>query len=287
MSVSEQLVEQITLGIVSQDLTTGEKLPSSREIARRFQIHQNTVIAAYRRLAGQGLVEFKKGSGVYVGVSSKNNSKPNTLGSIIDRFILEASTAGFTLSEISGHLQPRLIAKKPVSFLLVESNIEVQKILLEEIESATECLTEGISFEDFSVYSRHGDCQILAMYGEKHKIENVLPTDQHCIYLRANSVPASMSGRPRPLNNDLTAVVSGWERFITLAKLFLLAAAIDADTIITRSPDIPNWRNGLQNASLIICDSLTAKQFPNDSRIRIFPLISDASLRELNLSNRS
>jgi hypothetical protein len=168
---------------------------------------------------------------------------------------------------------------------LVESDIEIQKILVAEIESATGCRAHGISFEDFIAAPTYHDLQIAAMFGDKEKIGNALPPGRNCISLRANSVPALLSGRPRPSASDLIAVVSGWERFLALAKLFLLAAKIEADTIITRSPDSPDWRNGLQAASLIICDLLTAKQFPEDDRIRIFPLIADASLTVLRSIN--
>src|SRR5215210_1893201 len=62
----EQLATQIMLGITSGDLASGERLPSTRELARRFSIHSNTVSAAYRELAQRGWVEFRRGSGVYV-----------------------------------------------------------------------------------------------------------------------------------------------------------------------------------------------------------------------------
>ena len=38
--VGEQIVRQVILGIVSQDLVVGQKLPSVRALARRHNIHQ-------------------------------------------------------------------------------------------------------------------------------------------------------------------------------------------------------------------------------------------------------
>ena len=64
--VREQLITQITLGIVSGDLPVGERLSSTRELARRFKIHANTVSSVYQNLSAKGLIEFKKGSGFYV-----------------------------------------------------------------------------------------------------------------------------------------------------------------------------------------------------------------------------
>src|SRR4029078_9443643 len=46
----EQLVRQIMFGVVSGDLKPGQRLPSTRELARRFLIHSNTVSAAFRGL---------------------------------------------------------------------------------------------------------------------------------------------------------------------------------------------------------------------------------------------
>ena len=66
ISIREQLSAQLLLGIVSQRLPPGERLPSVRELARRLGIHANTVSAAYRDLAARGWVSKRRGSGVYV-----------------------------------------------------------------------------------------------------------------------------------------------------------------------------------------------------------------------------
>jgi len=52
--IREQLVTQIVLAILSEDLQTGVRLPSTRELARRFRIHANTVSAAYKDLERAG-----------------------------------------------------------------------------------------------------------------------------------------------------------------------------------------------------------------------------------------
>jgi DNA-binding FadR family transcriptional regulator len=60
------LVTQVVLAILSDDLTPGQRLPSTRDLARRFRLHPNTVSAGYRELAAQGWLEHRHGSGVYV-----------------------------------------------------------------------------------------------------------------------------------------------------------------------------------------------------------------------------
>src|SRR5580692_11529082 len=69
VSLREQLTTQGVLGIVCRDLAPGQRLPSTRDLARRFGIHANTASAAYRQLEQEGWLEFRHGSGVYVRAS--------------------------------------------------------------------------------------------------------------------------------------------------------------------------------------------------------------------------
>ena len=64
ISIRDQLVTQVVLRIVSGDLVAGQRLPSTRELARRFHLHPNTVSSGYRQLERQNWVEFRKGSGI-------------------------------------------------------------------------------------------------------------------------------------------------------------------------------------------------------------------------------
>ena len=64
ISIRDQLVTQIVLSILSGDLAPAQRLPSTRELARRFHLHPNTISAGYRQLAHQNWVEFRKGSGI-------------------------------------------------------------------------------------------------------------------------------------------------------------------------------------------------------------------------------
>lgn len=278
----EQIISQISLGIVSGDLKAGEKLPSTREIARRFCIHQNTVSNAYRELAERSLVEFKRGSGVYV--RANGNETSNALDRLIKRFFQEAAVEGFTPDEIKFALQKRLIAKSPKHFLIVESDAKLLEILIAEVSGSTDRRVQGVSFEDLPNVDLNDESPVLLIFDKTKTPQQTLPPDTNCIYLKANSVPDSMTGKARPSDDDLIAVVSGWENFLTLAKIFLLAARIAPETIIFRSPNQTNWKSGLSAVSMIICDSAAAKEFPNDERVRVFRLIADSSLNELRKS---
>ncbi len=279
----EQIIAQISLGITGGNLKVGEKLPSTREIARRFQIHQNTVSAAYRRLAERNLVEFKKGSGFYVCKNDAETANADVLlERLISRFFQDAAAHGFSTDEIIARLQNRLAPKSSPRLLIVESDSELRKILTAEISAITDRRVDSISFERFSI-DVADDAQIL-IFDKSNDAQNTLPHNKNRISLKANSVADSMAGQARPPEHNLIAVVSGWEKFTELAKMFLLAARIAPETLIFRSPNQTNWKSGLSAVSMIICDAAAAKEFPNDNRVRVFRLIADSSLNELRKS---
>jgi GntR family transcriptional regulator len=61
-----QLVERLKHAIATGAIRAGEQLPSVRKMAEDLLINPNTVMRAYRDLEGEGLVELRHGSGVFV-----------------------------------------------------------------------------------------------------------------------------------------------------------------------------------------------------------------------------
>jgi DNA-binding transcriptional regulator YhcF (GntR family) len=47
-------------------LTVGEQLPPAVELATALSVDRNTVLAAYRQLRDEGLLEFRRGRGARV-----------------------------------------------------------------------------------------------------------------------------------------------------------------------------------------------------------------------------
>ncbi|MEO8041537.1 MAG: GntR family transcriptional regulator [Acidobacteriota bacterium] len=134
--VGEQLIAQITLGIAVGDFKVGEKLPSTREIARRCDLHSNTVSSAYQKLVHQKLLEFKKGSGFYVAKSASERIEgTRKLEHLIHDFFESAKSLGFDRTAVIELLQqPReLIASD--QRILVESDVALRKILIHELSS--------------------------------------------------------------------------------------------------------------------------------------------------------
>lgn len=279
VSIHEQITTQIVLGVASGDLPIGQKIPGTREIARRYNVHANTVANAYRKLAEQGWLEFKKGSGFYV-CEAQTEAIENSLDKLIAEFFQKARGEGFSSAEIKEKLARFFVSKSADEIMLIESDTEFREILAEEIEQATNFKINETSFEDFSKNHLAKNSIFVAMFDEKPRIESVLASDKQCVFLKLRSVSDSMKDQQRPSSEELIAIVSGWEKFLLLSKTMLVAAQIDAENLIIRNTDERNWKNGLNSAAMIICDALTAKKLGHFENVRVFYLIADESIEE-------
>jgi GntR family transcriptional regulator / MocR family aminotransferase len=64
--LSGEIYRQLLRAILDQRLRPGDRLPSSRELARALVVARATVTAAYERLAAEGFVVVRQGAGTFV-----------------------------------------------------------------------------------------------------------------------------------------------------------------------------------------------------------------------------
>ena len=283
--IYRQLVTQVVLAILSGDLQPGDRLPSTRDLARRFAINPNTVSAGYRQLERDGWTERRHGSGVYV---RANVEPPTTPEQILDQHIAGFFRAVRELSLPAPAIRARvadwLVAPPPDHLLVIESDTELLQIFLAEIKEMTRCPVEGVSL---------GDCvrqEILAaaipLCGPSRvKVtRSVLPPGVELIALQIRSANAWLGPWLPSLTGKLIGVASGWPEFLTLARTMLIAAGLDAETIIFRDTRKPRWNRGLEMANAIICDAHTATLplFPKQAQRIVFPLLADSMREELS-----
>lgn len=282
--VREQLATQIVLGIVSNDLKPGQKLPSTRELARRFKIHSNTVSAAYRNLAARGWVELRKGSGIYVRQQPGDNlsGAKLELDQLIAIFLQAARERGYSLLEIQSRIERLLELQPPDHFLVIESDEELREILVAEIKEATGFHVSGAGAEACANPSMLAGAAPVALYGQEgERTRAALQPGTDCLLLRSRSIPASMQGREPPPPDALVAIVSRWPEFLRWSRTMLVAAGIDPASLNFRDARTRGWQRGLRSSAFVITDALTATQLPKGCDARVFRIIADSSLDEL------
>jgi GntR family transcriptional regulator len=138
VTLREQLVTQIILGILSDDLRPGQRLPSTRELARRFHLHPNTVSAGDRQLNREQWVAFRRGSGVYVRDTKpeKALSPELALDQLVGELLRSARKLGVPMATVRSRLRHWLELQPPDHFLLIEPDEELRRILALEVQRA-------------------------------------------------------------------------------------------------------------------------------------------------------
>lgn len=281
--IREQLATQIMLGIVSGDFKPGQKLPSTRELARRLDIHANTVSAAYSDLDQRGWVEFRKGSGIYVRVfdSGTRLDSELELDQMISVFLRVAREKGYSLRDIHSRVRYWMDFQPPDHFLVIDPVDEMREILLAEIEDAVGFPVEGARPADCSNVALLTGAAPVAFYGQAETVRAALPPDTNCLLIHSRSVPESLQGEHRPPIDSLITVVSCWEDFLKWARAVLVAAGVDSDALSLRNTKDEDWQKGLSSSGIVITESLTARRLPKGCKARVFRIIADASIEEL------
>ena len=278
--IREQLVTQIVLGIVSNDLKIAERLPSTRELARRYDIHANTVSSAYRELARRGWVEFRKGSGVYV---LARNDEPLENGLALDqliaRFFRNLREEGYSLAEIQAGIQRSFSVQRPDHFVLLEPDPELRAILVAEIAAVTRVRVKGVGPKE--VDGALTGAVPLVLYGHIGQFAERIKPETDVLVLHSASVVERMRGQTRPPREALVAVVSRWPDFLHWARTMLVAAGLDADALSFRDARERNWEKGLRSAAFVITDSLMAPRIPAGCEVKLFRVLAESSLKEI------
>jgi DNA-binding transcriptional regulator YhcF (GntR family) len=278
-----QLEAQIILGILSNDLKAGQRLPSTRELARRYKIHSNTVSATYRQLSDKGWVDFRKGSGVYV---RERESERAPLGNLplerlISFFLDLGLDKGLSLREIQSRLRDWLSLPPPDHFLVIEANPELRRIIMAEIEEATGVRATGAGPDECTNAGLLNRAAPVAMFSQAKVVRAALPRDTYLITLRARSVSESLKGEKAPRADALIAIVSSWPEFLNLSHTMLVAAGVDPNALSVRDAREEGWERGLGSTALVITDSLIARDLPDGCASRVFRVVSDSSVAEL------
>jgi DNA-binding transcriptional regulator YhcF (GntR family) len=281
VTIREQLVTQVILGILSDDLAPGQRLPSTRELARRFRLHPNTVSAGYRQLERERWVEFRHGSGVYVRERKPELARSSALAldQLISRLFRSAHELGAPLSTVRSRLRQWLELQPPDHFLLIEPDEELRRILAAEIQQAVIFPVQSCGLQDCPK-TPDGSIPVV-LPNRAAAVRQALPEGADVLTLQVRSVPTSLAGWLPAPSSTLIGIASGWPDFLKLARTILHAAGFHPDALVFRDARKANWQRGLQQTAAVVCDSVTATLLPAGCRAIPFPFLSESSIAEL------
>ena len=278
--VYRQLVTQVALAILSGELHPGDRLPSTRELARRFGLHPNTISAGYRQLEREGWTEARHGSGVYVRKQKDPApTKEQILDQRITRFFRDLRTLEIPRSVVRRRLEEWIASPPPDRLVLVEPDAELRQILLEELRALGPLPVAAISVEDCAQRESLASAIFLCRPSKDVAIRAALPPGAELITLPIRSANYWLAPWLPVPSGHLVGIVSRWPEFLETARTMLIAAGLPAEALVLRDARKPQWRRGLEQVSVTLCDKASASLpgIAGKPRVVVFPLLADSA----------
>ena len=291
VSLREQLMTQVVLAILCKELHPGQRLPSTRDLARRFSIHANTASAAYRELEREGWLEFRHGSGVYVRAHLPTTPLLPQIAAefVVDRLIgdlvAKARKQGASETLLRARLRRWLALEPPSRWLVIEPDPELRRIVIHEMSLALALPISGCAPDECSDAEMvHGSMPVV-LPSKAAAVRKLLPAGTELTTLQVHPVAPELQNylkRYLPEHgSDLIGIASRWPEFQRIGKTMLVAAGLSPESLLVRDPTKPGWKRGLDATTGVVCDSVTALELPPPLFPMRFILLDAASLAPL------
>jgi DNA-binding transcriptional regulator YhcF (GntR family) len=287
VSLREQLITQVTLGILCKDLKAGERLPSTRELARRFGIHANTASAAYRELEREGWLEFRHGSGVYVRASRPGAalSPEMAVDQLIGELAAKARKLGASQELVRERLRRWLAVAPPARWLVIEPDNELRRIVMHEMSQALALPVEGCAPEDCGAPGVIDGALATVLPSKASAVRRLLPAGTELTVLEVHPIAYELLAhlqRYLPAHaGELVGIASRWQEFQRIARTMLIAAGISPESLLVRDATRAGWRRGLEATAGVVCDAITAIELPKGVHALRFSLLDEPTLATL------
>jgi GntR family transcriptional regulator len=103
--IHAQVERGILAAIASGRLPVGSQLPTVRQLAVDLTVNANTVAKVYAHLERDGVLETRRGVGTFVAARTE-------LRRLVDRFLADLSSHGFTLDDARPIVEERAGAER-------------------------------------------------------------------------------------------------------------------------------------------------------------------------------
>jgi GntR family transcriptional regulator len=109
--VFQQIIDQVKSAIARGVCAAGEAIPSVRQMASQVLVNPNTVAKAYRELEREGILDTRKGLGLFVAPGSQKTCRTDRRDAVrrkLAELVTEADQAGIPLAELRTALDTAL-----------------------------------------------------------------------------------------------------------------------------------------------------------------------------------
>ena len=280
----QQLTEQIVFLITTGELRAGQQLPSVRALARRANVHHNTVSEAYKDLVRRKWLTRRRGSRLVVGVRpDAGKQSPFSLDELINESIRRAKEMGYSLQVLTERVRERLLAEAPDHILVVEEEEGLREIIKKEVSERLRWPVETCSPGQFANEpSRVIGAQVFAPNFTLEQLSSLIPTTQP-------GIPILYSGADRHIElirnlkkPSAVVAVSISESVLKTAR-GLFAPAIGRKHSFRTVSFSRKERVDLRGFDLAFCDSVAFWAVVADRKIH-YQLVDSGCLKHLAMT---
>jgi DNA-binding transcriptional regulator YhcF (GntR family) len=104
--IYRQLRDWVVAMIIDEVLKEGDPLPSVRHVAAEYRVNPLTVLKAYQQLVDEGLVESKRGRGMFINAGARNlllqSERKKFLSEEWPRILATIHRLGLKVEELDG-----------------------------------------------------------------------------------------------------------------------------------------------------------------------------------------
>lgn len=103
--IASTLRKRIEHSLLTRALSSGDRLPSTREIGSELDVDPRVVLAAYQALAEEGLVVLRPRSGVFVAPASAPSEERSPSAEFLTDILVAGVVRGFSLLRVTDDLR--------------------------------------------------------------------------------------------------------------------------------------------------------------------------------------
>jgi len=203
------------------------------------------------------------------------------LDQIVANFFRSARELGVPLAGVRSRVRQWLDLQPPDHFLLIEPDEELRRIVETEMRLAVTLPVRSCDLGKDDLGEATQGAIAVALPSKARTVRQALRSGAELLTLQVRSVPSTLAGWLPAPSSAMVGIASRWEKFLQMARTFLIAAGFESDALIFRDAKKPGWQRGLEQAAAVVCDSVTAADLPRTTRVIPFQLLSESSLAEL------
>jgi GntR family transcriptional regulator len=284
--IRTQLALQIEVAVVTGQLLPGRKLPSVRELARRLKLHHNTVAAAYGDLAARGLIESKRGSGIYVSRHGRVDApeEAREIDELIASFLEMASAQGHSAAAIREAVERWLRRQPPDHVLLVEPAPDVRAVIAHELAHSLPCRVEAVGLDALADPSRLEAALVVTSFYHDGDVRARVGPAVPLVTISLNPGSAELDRLRKLPAGSMLGIVSVSP--ILLATVGTVVASVRGEDILVRPvplADEQSWRRLGRTADVIVCDSVSYDRVARHTTrpLKVIRLVPDETVAQL------